>query len=129
MYALVRGIGDVGSAVARALHREGLRVVIHDLPLPAWTRRKMAFTDTVFDGETLLDGVRAVRVDALSSLENVLADSAIAVFVHDFQALLQMFRRDILVEARMRKRQTPARQIDLARVNLGLRPNFTAQDT
>ena len=127
--ALVRGIGDVGSAVAHALHREGCKVIIHDLPLPAWTRRKMAFTDAVFDDEAVLAGVRAVRINELSSLEDMLASSSIAVSVHEFEVLLQAFRPDILVDARMRKRQTAARQIDLARFTIGLGPNFTAQDT
>ena len=128
-HALVRGIGDVGSAVAHALHREGFRVVIHDVPLPAWTRRGMAYTDAVFDGEALLDRVRAVRVYELAAIERVLADAAIAVSVHDFQTLRRAFAPDILVDARMRKRQRPGRQIDLARFTIGLGPNFIAQAT
>jgi xanthine dehydrogenase accessory factor len=129
LFALVRGIGDVGSAVAHALHREGFKVLIHDVPSPPWTRRRMAFTDAVFDGEALLSGVRAVRVDELSSIESVLADSTTAVSVHEFEVLLQALRPDILVDARMRKRQIPERQIDLARFTVGLGPNFTAQHT
>jgi xanthine dehydrogenase accessory factor len=109
---LVRGIGDIGSAIAHVLHREGFQVVIHDGPMPTWTRRKMAFTDAVFDGDALLDGVRAVRVDELSSLEDKFATSSIAVSVQDFEVLLLAFRPDILVDARMRKRQTPERQIE-----------------
>ena len=92
MRVLVRGIGDVGSAAAHALHREGFKVCIHDLPLPLWTRRGMAFTDAVFDGEALLEGVSAVRIDELSSLDDRLASSSIAVSVHDFKALPQALR-------------------------------------
>lgn len=126
---LVRGIGDVGSAVAHALHREGFKTVIHDAPFPVWTRRKMAFTDAVFDGEAVLEGIRAVCVDLLSSLDDVLGESCIAVSTHDFQELLQVFHPDVLVDARMRKRETPERQLDLARLTIGLGPNFVAQDT
>lgn len=126
---LVRGIGDVGSAVAHTLHREGFKVVIHDVPLPAWTRRKMAFTDAVFDGEALLENVPAVRVDDLSSIDSVLADSAVAVSVVNFHEILHAFSPDVLVDARMRKRQEPERQIDLARFTIGLGPNFIARDT
>ena len=53
----MRGIGDIGSAVAHALFIEGLRVVIHDDPAPTTTRRGMAFADAVFDGRATLDGV------------------------------------------------------------------------
>jgi xanthine dehydrogenase accessory factor len=127
--ALVRGIGDVGSAVAHALHREGFKTVIHDVSFPTWTRRKMAFTDAVFDGEVVLEGIRAMRLDQLSSLHHVLSESCVAVSVHDFQKLLQLFRPEVLVDARMRKRQTPERQLDLARFTIGLGPNFVAQDT
>ena len=60
---LARGVGDVGSAVAHALFRRGHAVVIHDDAAPTATRRRMAFTDAVFDGQAELAGVRATRVD------------------------------------------------------------------
>ena len=112
--ALVLGIGDVGSAVAHALYRAGFKVIIHDVPFPVWTRRKMAFVDAIFDGEAVLAGVRAVRGESWPALKNVLADSSIAVSVLDTDALLEALHPDILVDARMRKRQTPERQIDRA---------------
>ena len=85
--ALVRGIGDVGSATADALYRAGMAVVIHDLPEPAWTRRKMAFTDAVFDGSVEWEGVRAVRADDLASLDDALANNRVLIWVQDFNAL------------------------------------------
>lgn len=126
---LVLGIGDVGSAVAHALHRAGFKVTIHDVPLPAWTRRKMAFVDAVFDGEEVLEGVRAVQAEGLPALENVLAASSIAVSVLDIEALLEALHPDILIDARMRKRQTPERQIDRVPFTIGVGPNFVAQET
>ena len=47
---LVRGSGDVGSAVAAVLHRAGYGVAIHEVAAPAAPRRGMAFADAVFDG-------------------------------------------------------------------------------
>jgi len=51
MLIFVRGIGDVGSAVAYRLFRAGHAVVLHDTERPAYSRRGMAFTDAVFDGK------------------------------------------------------------------------------
>jgi len=51
---LVRGIGDIGSAVTHRLFGAGHRVVIHDVPAPAAPRRGMAFTDAIFDGTVVL---------------------------------------------------------------------------
>jgi len=70
---LVRGVGDIGSAVAHRLFREGYGVVIHDDPKPTMTRRGMAFADAAFDGHAVLDGVRAVRADDLERVKQVLA--------------------------------------------------------
>lgn len=50
LLVLVRGVGDIGSAVANHLFTDGYCVVIHDEPLPTTTRRRMAFADAVFDG-------------------------------------------------------------------------------
>jgi hypothetical protein len=124
---LVRGIGDVGSTVAHLLHRQGFAVVIHDVSSPIWTRRKMAFTDAVFDGAALLEGILAVRVDG-PLLVPARSDS-ISVSVHDFDELVQALRPDVLIDARMRKRQTPEAQIKLAKCTIGLGPNFVAQET
>jgi len=70
---LVRGVGDIGSAVAHRLFREGYGVAIHDDPKPTMTRRGMAFADAAFDGHAVLDGVRAVRADDLERVKQVLA--------------------------------------------------------
>ncbi len=104
-------------------------MVIHDIPLPTWTRRKMAFTDAVFDGEASLAGVSALRIDRLSALSDGERKTTIGVSVHDFDALLKTLHPDVLIDARMRKRNTPERQIHLAQCTVGLGPNFIAQET
>ena len=80
MICLVRGVGDIGSAVAYLLFREGYSVVLHDQPQPTTTRRGMAFADAVFDGRATLDGVRAVRATDLDGVKAMLgAGDAIPV--------------------------------------------------
>ena len=103
--ALVRGVNDVGSAVAHRLFEAGCAVAIHDGPWPTATRRGMAFADAVFDGRAELAGVAAVRVDDLGALNDLLARrDAIAVVVAEFTAVIERVRPDVLVDARMRKR-------------------------
>ncbi len=127
---LVRGIGDVGSAVAHRLFRARYAVVIHDSPQPTWTRRRMAFADAVFDGTATLEGVTAVRMDDLDALPQFLGTrAAIPVSVTDLPALLRVAQPDVLVDARMRKRARPEVQRGLARLTIGLGPNFVANQT
>jgi xanthine dehydrogenase accessory factor len=128
--ALVRGVNDVGSAVAHALFEAGYGVVIHDDPAPTTSRRGMAFADALFDGETTLAGVRACRLDDPGRVATVVAArEAIPVLTGSFDALLAACRPDILVDARMRKRATPERQIRQAALTVGLGPSFVAGET
>jgi xanthine dehydrogenase accessory factor len=130
LIVLVRGAGDVGSAVAHALFRRGHAVVLHDGPAPAATRRGMAFTDAVFDGQAELAGVRATRVDDAQHLAAVMsAGAGIAVLVISLDRLLAILAPDVIVDARMRKRHHPERQRGWAPLTIGLGPNFTAGAT
>lgn len=127
---VVRGVGDIGSAVAHRLFREGYAIVMHDEPNPTTTRRGMAFADAVFDGRAELDGVAAVRVDDLDRVAALLAEGdTILVVTHDFATVLHFLRPDVLVDARMRKREQPESQRGLAPLTIGLGPNFTAGAT
>jgi xanthine dehydrogenase accessory factor len=126
---LIRGSGDVGSAVAHLLLRHGHEVVIHDIALPAAPRRGMAFADAIFDGTCELDGVRARRVelDGLRSIRG--GDEVLVSAVPELGDVLAAFGPDVLVDARMRKRDRPETQRGLARLTIGLGPNFVAGET
>jgi xanthine dehydrogenase accessory factor len=127
---LVRGSGDVGSAVAHRLFRSGHRVVIHDVPLPAAPRRGMAFTDAIFDGECELEGLKARRVDDLAALPEALADpGSVPLTTHEIEGVLAVLGPGVLVDARMRKRAHPESQLALAPLTIGLGPNFVAGET
>lgn len=123
----MRGIGDVGSAVAQALFLHRFPVVVHDVPAPLTTRRAMAFADAMFDGRALLAGVSARRTDSLDDLERVLAAGReLPVTCLDVRAVLGRVRPEVLVDARMRKRVEPEDQRALAPLAIGLGPNFVA---
>lgn len=126
-HVLIRGVGDVGSAVALALFRAGLAVAVHDGPTPAVHRRGMAFADAVFDGSTALEDVPAYHAEGEEALRELLGrDDAIAVATHPLDDVLAAIPWDVLVDARMRKRQVPECQRGLASLAIGLGPNFVA---
>ena len=115
MIVLIRGTGDIGSAVGHRLFTAGYTVLLHDGAQPNATRRGMAFTDAVFDGRAELAGVTAVRVDRLATLPALMAKRAvIPVVVTDLPGLLRVVVPQVLVDARMRKRAQPERQRGMA---------------
>src|SRR5262249_50682994 len=124
---LVRGIGDIGSAVAHRLFREGYAVVLHDVPIPTTTRRGMAFADAVFEGHAALEGVHAVRAHDLARVTEALdSHNAIPVYVRAISPLLHHLRPSVLVDARMRKHAAPEIQRELAPLTIGLGPELVA---
>jgi len=127
---LVRGVGDVGSAVAAVLFRAGYAVALHDEPAPAAPRRGMAFADAVFDGAAILDGLTALRVDNSAELRDALAArEVVPVTVVPFSRTLDEADWSVVIDARMRKRAVPERQRGTAPLTIGLGPNFVAGET
>lgn len=126
---LIRGSGDVGSAVAHVLYQAGFKVAIHEVASPTCTRRGMAFADAIFDGHAHLDGVVAKKT-LLSHLPEMLSSGrAIPVTVDGLGAVLRALPPDVLVDARMAKHAIPEQQIELAPMTIGLGPNFVAGQT
>jgi len=124
---IVRGLGDIGSAVAHLLFREGYGVVIHDDPRPATTRRGMAFADAAFDEQAELDGVWAVRTDGTVEIARAQERrDAIPVHVGPLRTLLAGLGHRVLVEARVRKRATPEVQLMDAELTVAMGPALVA---
>jgi xanthine dehydrogenase accessory factor len=90
----------------------------------------MAFTDAIFDGQAELAGVTALKLDILVHLDTFLeTHEAVGVVVGSFEELLRLMRPTVLVDARMRKREQPEVQRELASLTIGLGPNFIAGKT
>lgn len=127
---LVRGCGDIGSAVAHALFSAGFPVLIHDVADPAFARRGMAFTDAMFAGSATLEGVTGRRTQDIFSVRWMLGQGTeIPLAAMDFRKLIEYLRPQVIVDARMNKRSVPDRQSGLAPLTIGLGPNFIAGKT
>jgi xanthine dehydrogenase accessory factor len=124
---LVRGCGDIGSAIAHALFCAGYAVLIHDVANPSFARRGMAFTDAIYEGSACLEGVAGrLTKDVFSIRQMIGQGKEIPVVVESFTKMLEYLRPHVLIDARMNKRSIPDRQLGLAPLTIGLGPNFAA---
>lgn len=124
---LVRGSGDIASAVGHVLFAAGHSVVLHDAASPAHTRRGMSFVDGLYEGCVELEGTLGKRARTADALPAMLrCRRAIALTNAPFEDVASRLAPDILVDARMRKREAPEVALGLAGWTVGLGPGFVA---
>lgn len=122
--ALVKGAGDLATGAALSLHRAGFSVVMTELPEPLAIRRTVSFAEAVYDGEQVVEGVRAARADP-GDVRGILEDGAIAVVVDPEARVAGLLEPVALVDGIMAKenRGTSRGQ---APIVIALGPGFRA---
>lgn len=123
--ALLRGGGDLASGVAYRLARCGAQVVITELEQPRAVRRLVSFSQAVYDGEIVIEGLRGRRVEGIDAVRETLERGEIAVMADPPAAIHAALRPHLLVDGRMIKR-APEPELHMARLVVGLGPGFTA---
>ena len=97
MLVLIRGAGDIATGIALRLHRSGLQVVMTDLPRPTAIRRTVCFSPAITDGETTVEGVRAVYAPDTATAKKYLSQGAVPVLTDPELACRDALRPDALV--------------------------------
>jgi xanthine dehydrogenase accessory factor len=123
---LIKGAGELASATAHRLFRCGFRVVMTDLERPTAVRRTVSFCSAIYDREIEIEGVRGVgrrldQADALARWDG----SHIPVFVDPGCRLRAIWRPDVIVDARLLKRNLDNDRGDAGLV-IGLGPGLEA---
>ncbi|NVJ90440.1 MAG: EF2563 family selenium-dependent molybdenum hydroxylase system protein [Methylocystaceae bacterium] len=125
--ALVRGVGDVGSAIAWRLFKAGFSVISHENRQPRTIRRKMSFCDALWDGEAVLEGVQAVRVERMEDVLPIAqSQKGIALYAGPYGALVQTVCPDIIVDGRIQKFAKVENMTEQAPLTIAVGPSFVA---
>ena len=123
---LVKGAGEMASAVAHQLFTCGFRVMMTDLKRPSAIRRAVVFAGAVQHGEIEVEGVQARAFDLHhTNLPTDFARQYIPVFVDPAGELAGRWRPDVILDARLLKYNAGTKITDAPLV-IGLGPGFTA---
>ncbi len=122
---LVRGGGDLGTGSAHRLHRAGFRVVVSELPEPTVIRRAVAFASAVYEGSVEVEGVLAKLAQDVTEVRLLLQRDIVPVMVDPAGDAVPTLQPDVLVDARMAKRNLGTKLTD-ATIVVGLGPGFCA---
>ena len=118
------GTNEIASAVAVHLHRDGWRVVLSHDPHPPVIRRRMAFHDALFGDPAEVSGVNGVCAETSLAVSWLLSQGEVAVTPLGLLDLIPIAAFDVLVDARMQKRERHPDLRHLAQLTVGLGPGF-----
>lgn len=122
---IVRGGGDLATGTIHRLWSAGLRVLVLEAEHPAAIRRQVALCEAVYEGETTVEGLRAVRIDSLEQAGNIWAANAVPVLVDPAGESISRAKPEVVVDAILAKRNLGTRR-DMAPLTIALGPGFVA---
>ncbi len=120
---LIKGGGEVGSAIAHRLVRSGFRVCLTETRFPLAVHRGTTYCEAVYDGEKEVEGIIAKLVFSPEQIYETLAQNKIPIIVDPEAQIKSLLNPHVLVDAIMAKRNTGTKITD-APVVIGLGPGF-----
>ena len=125
MIILVRGAGDIASAVIVRLFKAGFPVLALETAKPTVIRRTVSLADAVYEKEAVVEGVRAVLSHSINEALSLMKDHVVPVLVDENMECLDALKPSVIVDAIMAKRNTGFKK-EMAELTIALGPGFTA---
>ena len=131
---IVRGAGDISTGTIHRLTRAGFSVLALETERPAAIRRKVSFSEAVFDGKAEVEGVTAVRLsgngsfsveDTWREAEQILAEGQVPVLIDPSGKSIRAWQPFAVIDAILAKKNLGT-SMDMAGLTIGLGPGFTA---
>jgi len=122
---LIKGAGEVASAIAHKLAIPCFRLCLTDLPEPTAVRRGVTFSEAIYDGEKMVEGVTARLATSPGDAGAIWSVNKIPLFVDPSAKVREYLKPDIVVDAIIAKRNSGTRVSDASLV-IGVGPGFMA---
>lgn len=122
---VVRGAGDLASAIGWRLTMAGFQVIMTETVRPLAVRRRVSFCEAVWDETAEVQGLRACRIESPADAEAVLKRREIPVLVDPDLKRLSELGPHALVDAVLAKKNLGVR-MDTAPLVIGVGPGFCA---
>jgi xanthine dehydrogenase accessory factor len=126
LIVVIRGGGEVGTAIAHRLVRSHFRVCITEIASPLAVNRGICFSEAIYDTAKIVEEITAERT--LPNLENIYRvwrNGNIPIVVDPELAIRPLIKPDVLVNAMMLNRETSTKLTDASLV-IGVGPGFSA---
>ena len=121
---IIRGAGDLATAVAIRLHNSGFRVVCLEVAKPTVIRRTVSFAQAVFEGQACVEGVHA-RLVSIDDIDKTFSEDVVPVLIDPAGDAIRILHPAVLIDAIIAKRNLGTSR-DMAPFTVALGPGFVA---
>jgi xanthine dehydrogenase accessory factor len=120
---LVRGGGDLASAVIQKLYRSGFQVVVCELKKPKTVRRAVAFSSAVYEKAWTVEGIEGIFAEKIEDIYGIINQNKVPVTTISEQIVKEFFQPDVFVDATLSKKNADY-DTNYASLVIGLGPGI-----
>lgn len=122
---IVRGGGDIATGTIHRLWSAGLPVLVLEAECPSAIRRQVAVSEAVYDGETVVEGMKGVRIGNWEEAETVIAEGDVPVLVDPKGKAIEKLHPVVVVDGILAKKNLGTYK-EMAPLTVALGPGFEA---
>lgn len=122
---MVRGGGDMATAVVHKLTRSGFRVLVLEMDRPSSIRRQVSLSEAVYDGQAEVEGVCARLIRDEDEMRAAWHAGVVPIVIDPRADSVQHLKPEVLIDATISKRNLGMRK-DMAPLTIALGPGFCA---
>ena len=115
----------MATGVAHRLASSHFKVYMTETSNPQAVRRKVAFSEALFDSEKEVEGITAKRVESADHILEVWRDGKIPLLIDPEAEVKDFLKPDVLIDATLAKKNLGTKMTDAPLV-IGLGPGFHA---
>ena len=122
---IVRGGGDIASGTIYTLRRCGFPVLVLEAEHPTAIRRRVSFSEAVYDGASLVEDINCVLADSYERALQIVSSGNVAMMVDEECSILEKVRPWALIDGILAKKNLGT-SLGMAPKTIALGPGFTA---
>lgn len=122
---IVRGGGDLATGTIHRLWSAGLAVLVLEMEYPAAIRRQVSISEAVYDGQTIVEGMKGIRIRDHRETQDIIDGGAVPVMVDPEGRAIEALRPVAVIDAILAKKNLGT-HMGMAPLTVALGPGFEA---
>lgn len=122
---IIRGGGDMATAVIHRLWRAGFKVLVLESERPSAIRRQVAVSEAIYDGKATVEGMTAVRIDSPLECDAAWRCGHVPLLADPEGKAIELLKPAVVVDAMIAKKNLGT-HMNMAPLTIALGPGFVA---